>query len=97
MANVPDGLVFGYVVDGMKRKDEIGSAEVGGKKRAGFGNIVDYRLPKLNGDLLELVSGKILEVGRGVDAVQQIRHISISSSGTRNVIVGAPGLGKREH
>jgi hypothetical protein len=74
VADVPEHLVLGRVDQRVHRRRDLAGAEVGAEVAADLADRVDDQLANLLGDLLELVVGEALEVGRGVDVRKQCAH-----------------------
>ena len=71
VADVPEDLVRGRVQQAVEGDRQLAGAEVGPEVAADLADRVDDQLAHLLCDLLELLVRELLQVGRGVDRVEQ--------------------------
>src|SRR5262249_19757028 len=71
VANVPEDLVARGVEQAVEGDGQLAGAEVGAEMPADLTDRVDDQLPRLLGELLELVVGELPQILRAFDRVEQ--------------------------
>ena len=75
MADIPDQPVARRVKDVMQRHGQLDNAEPGTEMPAGDRHGVDQLIAQFVGDLAQIGLGKLAQIGRHVDLVQERRSV----------------------